>query len=144
MNVKIALVLIPVAIAATLALGADEPGSVWDGVYTEEQAARGETFYEQGCAECHGLALEGDDMSTPLVGSDFLWAWDGLSLGDLFERIRISMPDGKANSMTRQEKADVLAYVLSKNEMPAGEKELPPRAADLNPVAFKALRPDPL
>lgn len=138
---KTTLALVSLAIAATLALGAVEPATVWDGVYTKEQAVRGETFYEQGCAECHGPALEGDDMSTPLVGSDFLWAWDGLTLGDLFERIRISMPDGKANSMTRQEKADVLAFVLMKNEMSSGEEELAPKAEDLHPIAFKAIKP---
>ncbi len=138
---KTTLALISVAIAATLAVAAAEPETVWDGVYTQEQADRGKVSYEKGCAECHGPALEGDDMSTPLVGSDFLYAWDGLTLGDLFERIRISMPDGKANSMTRQEKADTLAYVLSENEMPSGDKELAPKAADLSPIAFKATKP---
>ena len=138
---KTTIVLASVAIAATLALGAAEPATVWDVVYTREQADRGKVFYEQGCAECHGPALEGDDMSSPLVGSDFLYAWDGLTLGDLFERIRISMPDGKANKMTRQEKADVVAYVLMKNEMSPGEEELAPRASDLKPIGFTATKP---
>ena len=141
MKIRFALPVATGVAAITLGFGADDPGTVWDGAYTEEQAKRGKLAYEQGCAECHGPALEGDDMSPPLVGSDFLWAWDGLSLGDLFERIRISMPDGKANSMSRQEKADSLAYLLMMNEMPPGDEELAPQAANLNPIAFKALKP---
>ena len=138
---KTTLALLSLVVVAALGVAADEPATVWDGVYTQEQADRGKVFYEQGCAECHGPALEGDDMSSPLVGSDFLYAWDGLTLGDLFERIRISMPDGKANTMTRQEKADVVAYVLMKNEMSPGEEELAPRASDLKPIGFTATKP---
>ena len=120
---------------------AEGPANVWEGVYTEEQAERGKVAYEQGCAECHGAELEGDDMSPPLIGADFLWAWDGLRLGDLFERIRISMPDGDANSMTREEKADVIAFLLMKNEMPAGSEEMPAQADPLFPIAFTAVQP---
>ena len=31
--------------------------SVWDGVYTKEQAHRGQTVYGQECAKCHGENL---------------------------------------------------------------------------------------
>lgn len=115
--------------------------SVWDGVYTVEQAERGEPLYESGCAECHGPSLGGDDMSPPLVGSDFLWDWNGLSVGDLFERLRLSMPDGKPRSMTNQEKADVLAFMLLKNEFPAGNNELESSTRALSPIAFEAVKP---
>ncbi len=127
-------------------LSAQEPAadtdlSVWDGIYTQEQAERGATFYAKGCADCHGDGLAGDDISPPLIGVDFMWDWNGLSVGDLFERVRLSMPDGDPRSMTTQEKADVLAYVFSRNLIPAGDRELPDSTSALRPIAFAAVQP---
>jgi quinoprotein glucose dehydrogenase len=130
------------SLALTLSAAAQEGGSVWDGAYTEEQAERGKVAYDEGCAECHGAELEGDDMSPPLMGSDFLWDWNGLSLGDLFERIRLSMPDGDAKGMSDQEKADSLAYMLQQNGMPPGDTELPAKAAPIRAVSFDAVSPN--
>ena len=31
-------------------------------------------------------------MATPLAGAEFMTNWNGLTLGDLFERIRTTMP----------------------------------------------------
>ena len=134
------------ALVLTPSLGGKEtsgeaPTSVWDGIYTEEQAQRGEPLYAKGCAECHGIELEGDDMSPPLVGSDFLWDWSGLTVGDLFERLKISMPEGDPRSMTTQEKADVLAFMLLKNDFPVGDKELASSTQALRPIVFEAVKP---
>ncbi len=85
--------------------------------------------------------LEGIDDSPPLSGDDFLWDWNELSVGDLFERIRVSMPDGKENSVTKQEKADVLAFVLQKNDFPTGETEIEASTQALRPIAFLAVKP---
>ena len=87
--------------------------SIWDGVYTDEQAARGSTAYAEACGECHGQGLEGGEMEPPLSGGEFLYAWDGLSVGDLFDRIRISMPPSNPNGVSRQEKADIIAHLLA-------------------------------
>ena len=120
----------------------DTATSVWDGVYTEEQAQRGDLVYAKSCAECHGEALEGMDDSPPLAGSDFLWDWNELSVGDLFERLRVSMPDGKANSVSKQEKADALAFILRTNEFPAGDTEIAPSTQALRPIAILAVKPE--
>jgi cytochrome c len=139
--------LLPIAVAAGLTLGAgavamqEDQGSIWDGVYTEAQAQRGATLYSKGCAECHGEGLGGDDMNPPLLGSDFLWDWNGLSVGDLFDRIVTSMPEGKPQSMTPQEKADVLAFMLMQNELPAGESELAAVSNDLRKHRIDAVPP---
>ena len=120
---------------------AEAKASVWDGVYTIEQADRGAPLYAERCSECHGEGLQGDDVSPPLIGSDFLWDWNGLSVGDLFERIVISMPEEDPKSMTTQEKADVLAYVLKQNEMPSGDAELANSKRELSPIRIDAVRP---
>ncbi|MXZ72210.1 MAG: cytochrome c [Acidobacteria bacterium] len=115
--------------------------TVWDGVYTEAQARRGEPVYDAECSECHGPGMEGIDMAPGLAGGDFVWNWDGLPLGDLFERIRISMPQADPTSVSRAEKADILAYMLEMSGFPAGDAELSARARELNRVTFRALQP---
>src|SRR5882762_5843062 len=99
MKVKIAAVaVIGLGAVGTLYSGLraqDAPSgtrSVWDGVYTQEQAERGHSLYNRHCASCHGDELAGGDVPPPLAGSGFLANWNGLTVGDLFERIRRSMP----------------------------------------------------
>ena len=115
--------------------------SVWSGVYTSEQADRGAALYEAECGECHGPSLEGGETALPLAGADFRWAWNGLSVGDLFERLRVSMPEGRPRALTRAQKADVLAFMLQENAFPPGDTELPGRASRLDAIAFEALQP---
>jgi len=98
--------------------------SAWDGVYTKEQAKRGETLYAQNCSSCHGPDLSGNDEAAPLTGANFLSNWDGLTVGDLSERVRISMPPNKTGKLSRQEIVDILSYVLSVNTFPSGKSEL--------------------
>ena len=96
MKLKLAAVaLLPMAAVLMLnsSVHAQPPTkSIWDGIYTEEQATRGQGLYSQECASCHGGELTGGEMAPPLAGGEFLAGWDGLTVGDLFERIRISMP----------------------------------------------------
>ncbi|MEE2777622.1 MAG: c-type cytochrome [Acidobacteriota bacterium] len=98
-------------------------------------------MYEANCTECHGPELEGGEMGSPLAGSDFMWAWNELTVGDLYERLRVSMPEAAPRSMTNQEKADVLAYILAANEIPPGDLELAPKTTALKPIAFHAVKP---
>jgi mono/diheme cytochrome c family protein len=117
--------------------------SVWDGVYTEEQAQRGEPLYHDSCSACHGDTLKGSGETPALAGSAFLANWSGLPLGDLFERIRRTMPQDKPGRVTRQQKADILAYLLRFNKFPAGKTELPHQTEFLNEIRFEASKPDP-
>ena len=121
---------------------AAETRSVWDGVYTEEQAKRGEALYQKECKGCHGVALAGGESSPPLTGGAFLSNWNGLTLGDLFERIRKTMPQNDPGKLNRQQNADVLAFVLSANKFPAGKIELSRQAEFLKEIWFAAVRPD--
>ena len=101
--------------------------SVWDGVFTDEQVKRGQAAYQKECAGCHGSALEGGDMTPSLVGAAFTSNWNDLTLGDLFERIRLTMPLDSPGRLSRQQNADVIAYVLKTNEWPSGAARAPVR-----------------
>ena len=115
--------------------------SVWDGVYTKEQAKRGEALYLQECSSCHGAELTGNDEATPLAGPAFLANWDGLTVGDLFERVRRSMPPNKPGQLSRQQIVDVLSHVLSANSFPAGKTELEPKPEMLKQIRIEATKP---
>ena len=115
--------------------------SVWDGVYTEEQSKRGETIYYERCAVCHGAQLEGGDMTPTLVGGLFTSTWNDLPLSELFERIRITMPLNQPSTLSRQQTADVTAFLLKSNKWPAGQTELPRELEPLKEIQIQALKP---
>jgi len=116
--------------------------SVWDGVYTEEQAKRGEVISKDECVRCHGQGLAGGEQAPPLEGAGFLSNWNGSTVGDLFERIRVSMPTDGPGRLTRQEDADVLAYMLSLNRFPAGKTPLDKQTDALKQIKFEATKPN--
>jgi len=124
---------------AIAVLAAAEP-SVWDGVYTVEQARRGETAYLTACASCHGTALEGGDMTPALVGGGFTSNWNDLTVGDLFERIRTTMPLDMPGKLSRQQNADAIAFILKANGWPAGATELPADPAALKQIRIQSVR----
>lgn len=121
---------------------AQQGRSQWDGVYSDAQARRGEPLYAMHCAVCHGPDLTGGDMAPALVGTTFTSNWNQLTLGDLLERIRASMPQDNPDALTRAQKADVLAYMLSKGAYPAGQAELPAQTDALQSITFLAVRPE--
>jgi len=115
--------------------------SIWDGVYSEAQATRGKALYSQECASCHGGELTGGEMAPPLAGGEFMAGWDGLTIGDLFERVRISMPQNSPGSLSGQQNADILAFVFSANKFPAGTTEMPKEAGILKQIKFEVKKP---
>jgi S-disulfanyl-L-cysteine oxidoreductase SoxD len=127
------LVSVVAALVTATAVAQDRHTSVWDGVYTDSQADRGLSLYDRHCAGCHGRYLEGVPAAPPdaewlrkpsLSGWEFRRNWNQLSLGDLFERVRISMPQNAIGSLNRQQVADLLAYLLRQNGYPSGRLEM--------------------
>jgi S-disulfanyl-L-cysteine oxidoreductase SoxD len=114
--------------------------SVWDGVYTDTQADRGKGQYGQHCAVCHGLALEGNGESPPLVG-EFIPDWAGTTLSDLYDKIETTMPLNAPGTLRPAIAADVLAYILKENNFPAGANELDATAGALGRFNFDVKRP---
>jgi mono/diheme cytochrome c family protein len=115
--------------------------SVWAGVYTEGQAKRGEAIYYERCGACHGPQLEGGDMTPALVGGVFTSTWNDLPLSDLFERIRITMPLNQPSTLSRQQTADVVSFLLKENKWPAGATELPRELEPLKEIQIQAIKP---
>ena len=115
--------------------------SVWDGVYTEEQSKRGQALYAKECASCHGAELTGGESAPPLTGIGFLANWNGLTVGDLFERMRVSMPQDNPSRVSRQQHADILAYLLSANRFPSGKAELERQTEVLKLIKFESEKP---
>jgi mono/diheme cytochrome c family protein len=107
-------------------LMAQEPSaarrSVWDRVYTDSQAERGELLYARHCEQCHGSGLEGDAVSEvpALAGDPFLQRWSSHTVDELVARMVRSMPEPAPGSLSRTEYVQLAAYILKANRFPSG------------------------
>jgi cytochrome c len=108
--------------------------TVWDGVYSEEQAGRGRTEYMQACASCHAEDLRGKGTAPSLVEESFWFLYGETTVGELWERIRTLMPSDRPNSLSSQNYRDIVAFILQSNKLPPGEKEL-----DADPEALREI-----
>jgi mono/diheme cytochrome c family protein len=124
----------------SVAAAAQAPRStIWDGVYTTEQATRGEALYRTRCVACHGDALGGAEAAPALTGDVFNATWEGVALADLFERARTTMPQDRPGSLSRPQNAEILAFILRSGKFPAGDRPLDP--ATLAAITFVTYRP---
>jgi mono/diheme cytochrome c family protein len=145
MRIKMINKIAAVAIIGLVAIGAlraqetAKPRSVWDGVYTEEQAKRGETLYATECASCHRNDTGGEEASA-LAGPAFLANWDGLTVGDLYERIRVSMPPANPRRLSRRQIVDILGHLMKANGFPTGKTELAQETEAMKQVRIEATK----
>jgi mono/diheme cytochrome c family protein len=116
------------AVHAQVADTAEARPSTQDGVYTQEQARRGEALLGDACAACH--------MDDWFTGS-FLQGWNGATVGMLYERIRTTMPEDRPSGLKNREYADILAYIFEMNGMPPGEEELAGRKSELDKILIQ-------
>jgi mono/diheme cytochrome c family protein len=110
--------------------------SVWDGVYTEAQAKKGETVYFTTCAVCHGDDFAGREQAPALAGLGFMEKWNHATVRKLFEKVE-QMPPTQPKSLPAQDYVDAVAYLLSVNELPAGPSALPTDRAALGRIEIK-------
>lgn len=103
------------------------------GVYSAEQAARGQALYQADCASCHGDEMEGT-IGPPMVGDGFLANYSARPLATLVDKIELTMPFSTPGSLSREQSIDLAAYILQAGEFPAGQAEL--RDAELAQIAF--------
>lgn len=97
--------------------------SMFDGVFTAAQAARGKARFEQDCASCHRENLTGAS-GPPLKGAAFLKKWEFQGLNTLVSKVFDTMPQGYATNVQEDIKVDIVSYILQQNEFPAGTAEL--------------------
>jgi cytochrome c len=135
------IVLFFALIACTTAVLNAQRLNNWSGIYTAEQASRGEVLYKERCASCHLADLSGNNNYPGLVGQQFGSNWNDLDLGQLFTQIRSNMPQDKPGSLTDQQSADLIAFIFQKWEGPAGSAELPGDVEKLKAMQFKARQP---
>jgi mono/diheme cytochrome c family protein len=124
--------------AAYVSLGAQARGAS-SGVYTAEQATRGNAVYKEQCAACHGDNLEGSGPMPPLAGMDFLANWQGKSLGELYEKTQVTMPATAPGTLTAEQAADVVAYLLKVSRYPEGTMALEGRMEALASITLDAV-----
>ena len=117
------LIAVIVSAAGLATALAQAPATVLDGVYTKEQAERGHAAYERYCVQCHeGLENDGPD----LTNKAFLDRWREDKLEPLFTFIRTTMPGNTPGSLDERVYADILAFMLEAQSLPAGTRELTP------------------
>ena len=126
--------------------------AVSEGVYTTAQAMRGREQYRKRCVLCHldagqghaampvipgeSLEREGDAEAPAIAGEAFQKKWNGHTAWELFGRLSATMPPGGVGTLSRQEYADMLAFIFELNKFPAGSRELTPNRDDLEPIVI--------
>lgn len=133
------LIVLPFTFVVWSLSAAADSHSVWDGVYSKAQSARGKTTFGEECARCHGENLMGGEGGAPeLVGDTFVQRWSGKTVGDLFEVARTTMPTDSPGSLSPQQYTDITAFILSANSFPAGDKDMPGDTTPLKQIQITA------
>jgi S-disulfanyl-L-cysteine oxidoreductase SoxD len=122
---------------------AQPTASVWDGIYNEDQAKRGADDFAAHCASCHGADMSGTGEAPALIGAQFISDFNGETVGDLFDRIRTTMPQDNPGGLSRDQYAETVAFIFKSNGFPPGAKELDRRSEYLKAIAFLATNPHP-
>ena len=117
-------------------LSAQGTKNVWEGIYSDAQAGRGKKAYIVHCASCHNEGLQGGDLAPALKGEDFLLRWDDKPMFEFFDRVQKTMPQDNPGAVSAQDNADIVAYILQVNRMPAGAAELSSEEAALKAIVI--------
>ena len=116
---------------------AQETKSTSTGVFTEEQAKKGEVAYQRVCASCHGADLHSSEPEAPdLTEGAFKFGWQGKTIAEKFETIRNTMPPGRGASLDDQTYLDIVTYILRFNKIPAGNQALQPNINVLKQIVI--------
>ena len=108
-----------------------------EGVYTEEQAVAGGALYLRSCVECHGITLSGGEAGPALVGGAFWQQWENQSLAAFYQITASTMPVNNPNGFSAEQYANLVAFMLQQNGLPAGEEALPNTAGELVAITMQ-------
>ena len=112
--------------ARSVLINAQQAGAgrtVWDGVYTDAQAARATATFNQVCSNCHTLSPQGN---RPVTGDKFWETFTQKTVGDLLTYVRTNMPNGNGGSLSASTYNELVALILKSNGFPAGMTDLAP------------------
>ena len=113
--------------------------STANGVFSNEQAKRGETAYNANCVTCHGAELRSTDREVPhLSDKSFKFGWIGKTIAEKYEFVRDTMPPKEEHSLSDQVYLDIVTYILKFNKVPAGDQELKPNLDVLKQITIDA------
>jgi mono/diheme cytochrome c family protein len=124
-GIMIALLCTPFIAAAS----ATTSGRALAKLFTNSEAGQGRIVFEQHCAACHGEDLRGK-IGPALIGPSFGAVRDHTTVSIMFNVIAFEMPAADPASLTKQNYADVMAYILQRNGYPAGAHPLSYTAAE--------------
>jgi len=118
------------------------PRSAKEGVYSAAQATQGKAVYAERCQSCHGsMDTVTPDMAPLLNDSGFQNLWKDRSLAQLFGRIYETMPQDKPRTLSPQQTTDIIAYILSANQLPAGDTALSTDLEILKEIRMDVVEP---
>ena len=128
-NILIAVCAVVALVAALhVSLRAQGAASVNAGVFTADQAKKGAALYADKCSPCHGEDLGGQAGIIPaLTGDPWLMNWNGKTVGDLYDKIFMTMPALEPGSLKPEEAAALVANILNVEKYPAGTTEIAPK-----------------
>lgn len=86
------------------------------GVYTEDQAVRGDSVFQRTCLSCHTPSFHADEQ--------FRMNWIGRTVFDLFKLLKTTMPEDNIGGLSDDDYTRVIAYILKLNGFPAGADSL--------------------
>ena len=111
-------------IAVSELAAAQQAKTVWDGVYTEPQAARGAITFSASCARCHSSEPNAGEEGRRLAGDHFWQSFRESTVDHLLDFVSKNMPNGAGGSLSANNYADLVAFILSQNGLPSGSAEL--------------------
>lgn len=109
---------------------AQSSASTRAGVYSDAQAIRGRDVYLGNCKSCHSPESH--------TGAIFKSSWEGRPLAELFAFISERMPKNEPGSLSPQENADVVAYLLQLNRMPPGAADIPADSTAMRSIRIES------
>ena len=140
-GLAVAAAVVIIALTATAGGSMQTPRAVQSprpGFFGSEQARRGKTVFAKSCANCHTVdsatAPNKVGEPIPLLGREFLSKWR--TVGDLFGKVRTTMPADNQGGLQQDAVLDVVAYLLQVNSLPAGKKDLSPDLTALHTMVL--------
>ena len=119
----------------TTAVGAPDAEVASAGFFTEEQATRGGAVYGERCASCHVEDLMGTGFAPPL-DETFMGYWVDRNVGELFVRVKETMPADSPASLSDDVYADLVAFLLRANGHPVGQQPLSTDPVELEQIVI--------